>query len=160
MQDLIASKFSEIQDDQIFAHELSKILKEPRLAVLKSIVKTVPRAAVIEVLKNTVETQMNGGMPKSTDANEDQEMLSESIAITNTQNNSKNLKTAGGVFLTLLRKHPAFSKDTKKRIARLEKQRQREKRWNNSLLTSLNLDKNVEISVEGLDSKLDNLKSK
>ena len=71
--------------------------------MIKSIVKTIPKNTLIEVLMKTIETQMNGGMTKIKDSDEDQEMTTERSILKDNQDNSKRLKTAGGVFLTFLR---------------------------------------------------------
>ena len=117
------------------------------MSLIKSVVKSTPREVIIEVIKDTIEIQMNGGMPR-VDAKEDEDMLFEQPTL---GDNSKKLKTAGGVFLTFLKKHPCFTKDMKKKLAKVEKVRRRESRLNNSLINGLSLNRGIEINVEDLD---------
>ena len=117
MQEQITAKICGIKDDQQFGHELAKLLKEPKLSLIRSVVKSVPREVILDVVKTTIEVQLNGGM-KRVEAGDDEEMTIEKPI---QDANSKKFKTAGGVFLTILKKHPKFTKEMKKRLAKVEK---------------------------------------
>ena len=48
-------------------------------------------------------------------------------------------KTSGGVFMTLLKKHPSMTQEIKKRLQKSEKDRVRAKRFTLSLMSGLEI---------------------
>ncbi len=93
------------------------MLKEQKTAVIRSVVKHIPRATVIEVLAETVETQSLGGLK--------------------TKDNLS--RTAGGVFLTLLKKHASVTKEMHKKLKHDEKRRSKDKKFTVALVNGLEL---------------------
>ena len=49
------------------------------------------------------------------------------------------LKTAGGVFLTLLKKHPSITNQVKKKVLKVESERAKERRKTGRLLGAIQL---------------------
>ena len=71
----LADHLASLPDDQATL-QIAKILKEPKIYLVRTIIKVTPRAVVIDVMTQTIE-QMQLGASKS----------------------------AGGVFITLLKSH-------------------------------------------------------
>ena len=83
--------------------------------------KHVPRELVVELLAETIDIQSNGGM------------LSE----------NGQPRSAGGVFLTLMKKHKSVTKDMIKKINRVHKERKVDKRFTAALVDLIELDNGI-----------------
>jgi hypothetical protein len=80
----------------------------------------VPRELVVELLAETIEIQSNGGM---------------------TAENGQP-RSAGGVFLTFMKKHKSVTKDTRKKINRVQRERKVDKRFAAALVGLIDLESN------------------
>ena len=88
------------------------MLKEPKTYLIKTVAKNVPRPVIFETLKLTIESQKNGGMKKA--------------IIQNPQDEEHEIKTAGGVFMTFLKKK--VDNNVIKSIYKVEQLKQKEKK--------------------------------
>ena len=97
--------------DEDFQKQLIHMLKEPKTYLIKTVVKNVSRPIIFETLRLTIECQKNGGMKKA--------------VIQNPQDEGE-VKSAGGVFMTFLKKK--VSNDVIKSIYKVEILKQKEKK--------------------------------
>ncbi len=86
--------------------------------VIKSVLKHVPREIVVELLAETIDIQSNGGM---------------------TAENGQP-RSAGGVFLTLMKKQKTVTKDMIKKINKVHKERKVDKRFTAALVETMELE--------------------
>ena len=93
-----------------------------------------------------MEVQASGGMPLLEMAENDEQIMLDSEIV------EKKVKTAGGVFLTLMKKHPKFTKDMKKRVFRAEKERRKENKKTTRLVGAISLNRGIPITIEDIDS--------
>ena len=91
------------------------MLREPKQHLIKSIVAHVPRDLILSVLATTMEIQSSGGMPLVEPGDADDQIKVDS------ETQAKKVKTAGGAFLTLIKKHPRFTTAMKKRVFKSDK---------------------------------------
>ena len=169
------------QSKPIFAEILASLLKEPKLYLVRKLVDTVPLEVIFDLVGKTIDIQSDGGMLlseagfelKTANLTESQSSFENSAAATNDVNVvettivtndppaevdiDKRKKSAGGVFLALVKKDPRITSDMLKKIFKVEeKKRKRQKRYTASLITGLSLDcmpgeaANVAMMMQGI----------
>lgn len=125
-----------------FAQTLAKMLREPKQYLMKGVVNNVPLEIIYDLVGKTIDIQSDGGMLLSEAAFEMKEMKGEESLqiIQPVTGEDKRKKSAGGVFLTLLKKHPQISAEQRKKVFRVENERKRQNRFTAALMTGLSIE--------------------
>ncbi|TNV85902.1 hypothetical protein FGO68_gene8638 [Halteria grandinella] len=105
--------------------EIVTMLREPKRHIIHSVVKVIPKEVIIDCMMQTIDVQSQGGMKQ----------------VSHDMEADEKKKSAGGVFLTLLKKNPGVTKDMMKKLLKAEKDRARDKRRTLSMLDGLDIDK-------------------
>ncbi|CDW72708.1 kelch motif family protein [Stylonychia lemnae] len=144
--DLICEKLSLLNQDQLET-ELASILREPKRYLIHSIVKNVPKDVILDILAQTIQIQFIGN------SNLFQLILGGMPVVGDEQKK----KSAGGVFLTLLKKSNLISSDSMKKIKNLQKQQSKEKRIALRMIDCLDIDR-IKITKELLEQSNQQMK--
>lgn len=127
-----------------FAETLAKVLKEPKLYLVKAVVANIPTDVILNILSKTIDIQSIGGMLLSEaavelHANQSTTASQNSAAASVTTGEDKRKKSAGGVFLTLMKKDARVTPEMRRKVFKSENEQRRQTKFNNSLLTTLSL---------------------
>ena len=58
----VIRSLSKIEDEQRFCMEICKILKEPKIHVIRTALKYMNKETALQILQETIEVQLSGGM--------------------------------------------------------------------------------------------------
>ena len=111
----VLKALAKIDDEQRFSLEICKILKEAKTTVIRNVVKHLPREAILQVLQETIEVQTSGGMETFV-ASQKLDLAEQPMPVDFEPAQTSRKKTSGGVFMTLVKRHPAMTQDIKRKL--------------------------------------------
>ena len=141
-----------------FAETLASLLKEPKLYLMRTLVNNVPLETILDLVGKTIDIQSTGGMLLSeagfelkqsnfAETNLTLETMAQALPDESEQN-EKRKKTAGGVFLALIKKDPRITKEMLRKILKAENERRRQRKFTASLIMGLDISTNNGTSSE------------
>ena len=101
--------------------------------MIKAVVAHAPRDLILSILTNTMEIQACGGMSLGEGYDEEDEAKVMHGA------DSAKMKTAGGTFFTLIKKHPLFTPEMKRRVFKCDRDIYKEKKRTMKAVGSIDL---------------------